>query len=115
MGRTRTQSHLQGRWLGWVINSVEFYDDVVVCVLKVFLGPQSNIIDPVQGTSATATVTSAQEVADEDNDGITCTICYDQFTNSGEHRISCLRCGHVYGKVSLLDLEIFVEQLINIL
>ena len=35
---------------------------------------------------------------EEESDGQTCTICYDTFTNSGVHRISCLKCGHVYGK-----------------
>ncbi|XP_035703729.1 E3 ubiquitin-protein ligase RFWD3 isoform X2 [Folsomia candida] len=39
-----------------------------------------------------------QAEEDKDSDGFTCTICYDQFTNSGEHRISCLKCGHIFGK-----------------
>uniref|UniRef100_A0A1B6C8C0 RING-type E3 ubiquitin transferase n=1 Tax=Clastoptera arizonana TaxID=38151 RepID=A0A1B6C8C0_9HEMI len=31
------------------------------------------------------------------DDGLTCPICLDSFTNSGPHRISSLRCGHTFG------------------
>ncbi|KAJ0028468.1 hypothetical protein Pint_35720 [Pistacia integerrima] len=30
-------------------------------------------------------------------DGLFCPICMDAWTNSGDHHISCLPCGHVYG------------------
>ncbi|PQM39747.1 E3 ubiquitin-protein ligase RFWD3-like [Prunus yedoensis var. nudiflora] len=30
-------------------------------------------------------------------DGLFCSICLDAWTNDGDHHISCLPCGHVYG------------------
>ncbi|XP_075392659.1 E3 ubiquitin-protein ligase RFWD3 isoform X1 [Tenrec ecaudatus] len=33
----------------------------------------------------------------DDEDGDTCTICLEQWTNAGEHRLSALRCGHLFG------------------
>lgn len=32
-----------------------------------------------------------------DDDGFICQICYEPFTNSGGHRVCCLKCGHIYG------------------
>lgn len=34
---------------------------------------------------------------DEDEDGKLCPICLDSWTNSGEHRLCALRCGHLFG------------------
>eukprot|EP00048_Salpingoeca_helianthica_P007316 m.108937 g.108937 ORF g.108937 m.108937 type:complete len:598 (+) comp14294_c0_seq1:88-1881(+) len=38
----------------------------------------------------------------EDDDGVddgqTCTICFEPWTNAGQHRIVALKCGHLYGK-----------------
>ncbi|XP_020035246.1 E3 ubiquitin-protein ligase RFWD3 isoform X2 [Castor canadensis] len=33
----------------------------------------------------------------DDEEGDTCTICLEQWTNAGEHRLSALRCGHLFG------------------
>ncbi|CAH2323893.1 E3 ubiquitin- ligase RFWD3 [Pelobates cultripes] len=33
----------------------------------------------------------------EDDEGDTCAICFDSWTNAGEHRLSALRCGHLFG------------------
>ncbi|XP_053771235.1 E3 ubiquitin-protein ligase RFWD3 isoform X2 [Desmodus rotundus] len=33
----------------------------------------------------------------EEEDGDTCTICLEQWTNAGDHRLSALRCGHLFG------------------
>ncbi|XP_075228674.1 mutagen-sensitive 302 isoform X2 [Lycorma delicatula] len=35
--------------------------------------------------------------ADEGDDGMTCSVCLDVFTNSGPHRLVSLRCGHLFG------------------
>ena len=35
---------------------------------------------------------------DDDDDGAFCPICFEPWTNSGEHRISSLKCGHFFGK-----------------
>ncbi|KAL5464066.1 hypothetical protein EMCRGX_G033025 [Ephydatia muelleri] len=34
---------------------------------------------------------------DCDNEGQTCSICFEPWTNSGGHRIASLRCGHLFG------------------
>ncbi|XP_066592526.1 E3 ubiquitin-protein ligase rfwd3.S-like isoform X2 [Prorops nasuta] len=39
--------------------------------------------------------------SDSENDE-SCPICMDEFTNSGEHRICCLRCGHLFGHSCIL-------------
>ena len=39
---------------------------------------------------------------DEDDDGDICNICMEGWTNSGEHRISSLKCGHFFG-LSCID------------
>ena len=28
----------------------------------------------------------------------TCSICYEEWTGSGKHRVCCLKCGHLFGK-----------------
>ncbi|XP_028624434.1 E3 ubiquitin-protein ligase RFWD3 isoform X2 [Grammomys surdaster] len=33
----------------------------------------------------------------EDEEGETCTICLEQWTSAGDHRLSALRCGHLFG------------------
>lgn len=32
---------------------------------------------------------------------MTCIICYEPYTNSGEHRLSCIKCGHTFGKACI--------------
>ncbi|KAF8766457.1 E3 ubiquitin-protein ligase RFWD3 like protein [Argiope bruennichi] len=43
---------------------------------------------------------SEDEESDQSNAGSdgTCTICFDQWTNSSEHRLVSLRCGHLFGR-----------------
>ena len=39
-----------------------------------------------------------KECSDDDEDeGATCNICMEPWTNSGEHRIASLKCGHFFG------------------
>nr|XP_012627934.1 E3 ubiquitin-protein ligase RFWD3 [Microcebus murinus] len=33
----------------------------------------------------------------DEEEGETCTICLEQWTNAGDHRLSALRCGHLFG------------------
>ncbi|XP_039737012.1 E3 ubiquitin-protein ligase RFWD3 isoform X3 [Pteropus medius] len=35
--------------------------------------------------------------APDEEEGDTCTICLEQWTNAGDHRLSALRCGHLFG------------------
>lgn len=42
--------------------------------------------------------TKNADSTDEDEDeGAVCNICMENWTNSGEHRIASLKCGHFYG------------------
>lgn len=33
----------------------------------------------------------------EDGD-VTCTICFEEYTSAGDHRLVCLKCGHLFGQ-----------------
>ncbi|XP_060110205.1 E3 ubiquitin-protein ligase RFWD3 [Heteronotia binoei] len=48
---------------------------------------------PLKGANPAAPVTPSEE---EEN-GDTCTICFEEWTNAGGHRLSALRCGHLFG------------------
>ncbi|XP_072492655.1 E3 ubiquitin-protein ligase RFWD3 isoform X3 [Notamacropus eugenii] len=47
--------------------------------------------EPLPSPAAAATCLSDEE------DGDTCTICLEQWTSAGDHRLSALRCGHLFG------------------
>lgn len=40
---------------------------------------------------------SETPVYGEDGEGDNCTICFEAWTTAGEHRLSALRCGHLFG------------------
>ena len=41
---------------------------------------------------------AVESVESEDSEeGSVCTICFEDWSNSGEHRISSLKCGHFFG------------------
>ncbi|CAB4055900.1 Alpha-N-acetylgalactosaminidase,Alpha-galactosidase A [Lepeophtheirus salmonis] len=44
---------------------------------------------------------SSAGLNDEEEDGSYCTICFESWTNSGEHRIASLRCGHFFGFICI--------------
>ncbi|XP_040838306.1 E3 ubiquitin-protein ligase RFWD3 [Ochotona curzoniae] len=48
-----------------------------------------------QSRSGSSPVAPSASVDDEEGD--TCTICLEQWTNAGEHRLTALRCGHLFG------------------
>ncbi|XP_030326492.1 E3 ubiquitin-protein ligase RFWD3 isoform X3 [Strigops habroptila] len=37
----------------------------------------------------------------DEEEGDTCAICFEQWTNSGDHRLSALRCGHLFGYICI--------------
>ena len=39
----------------------------------------------------------AAESVETDSDGGTCSICFEEWSNSGDHRIASLKCGHFFG------------------
>ncbi|KAJ6666198.1 hypothetical protein lerEdw1_001103 [Lerista edwardsae] len=47
---------------------------------------------PLKGRNPTATVSP-----EEEESGDTCAICFEEWTNAGEHRLAALRCGHLFG------------------
>ncbi|XP_008300990.1 E3 ubiquitin-protein ligase RFWD3 [Stegastes partitus] len=49
------------------------------------------------GQSAPAALASVQSAHIDESDGDTCTICFEAWTTAGEHRLSALRCGHLFG------------------
>ncbi|KAG9474780.1 hypothetical protein GDO78_003310, partial [Eleutherodactylus coqui] len=51
---------------------------------------------PSKQPSPVKPVTSAASPSDED-EGDTCAICFESWTNAGQHRLSALRCGHLFG------------------
>ncbi|KAM8751118.1 E3 ubiquitin-protein ligase RFWD3 [Acanthopagrus latus] len=53
---------------------------------------QNQVIQPVPVASA-----SVQLAQSEEGEGDNCTICFEAWTTAGEHRLSALRCGHLFG------------------
>ncbi|XP_024890656.1 E3 ubiquitin-protein ligase RFWD3-like [Temnothorax curvispinosus] len=49
----------------------------------------------------TNTASANLDVSDIDSDQA-CPICMEQWTSSGEHRLCCLRCGHLFGHSCIL-------------
>ncbi|KAI5100403.1 E3 ubiquitin-protein ligase RFWD3, partial [Silurus meridionalis] len=56
---------------------------------------------PVQQSSASEVNKSASlstaGAENEEGEGETCSICFEPWTTSGEHRLATLRCGHLFG------------------
>eukprot|EP00899_Mesostigma_viride_P026247 jgi/Mesvir1/6807/Mv09002-RA.5 len=40
---------------------------------------------------------------DEDGEGMPCPICLETMTSSGDHQTCCLKCGHLFGKICILQ------------
>ncbi|KAF0310415.1 E3 ubiquitin-protein ligase RFWD3 [Amphibalanus amphitrite] len=67
--------------------------------------PPSDPSSPVLGTvrpgrqaSVDGFLAGADVRSPGSEDGQCCTICFESWSNSGEHRIASLRCGHLFGK-----------------
>ncbi|KAG8562419.1 hypothetical protein GDO81_015669 [Engystomops pustulosus] len=52
---------------------------------------------PIKQPSPVKPVTSSTTTAAEEDEGDTCAICFESWTNAGQHRLSALRCGHLFG------------------
>ncbi|GFQ66877.1 e3 ubiquitin-protein ligase RFWD3, partial [Trichonephila clavata] len=67
-----------------------------------FPGSEIDIIEiqneaiPMDANSKVSTEAHANQSVDDD--GQTCTICFEPWTNSSEHRLVSLRCGHLFGR-----------------
>ncbi|KAM8947798.1 E3 ubiquitin-protein ligase RFWD3 [Pelodytes ibericus] len=51
----------------------------------------------VQDKPKTPMKTSPVAPKQEEDEGDTCAICFEPWTNAGQHRLSALRCGHLFG------------------
>mmetsp|Transcript_26011 Transcript_26011/g.42655 ORF Transcript_26011/g.42655 Transcript_26011/m.42655 type:complete len:527 (+) Transcript_26011:180-1760(+) len=58
-------------------------------------------IYPKTGKKRNIAEASATDESDNE-EGSTCPICYNEWSQSGEHRICCLKCGHLFGKACIL-------------
>ncbi|XP_012542664.1 E3 ubiquitin-protein ligase RFWD3 [Monomorium pharaonis] len=54
-----------------------------------------------EGSQQTNTASVNLDVLNVDDDQA-CSICLEQWTTSGEHRLCCLRCGHLFGHSCIL-------------
>lgn len=52
---------------------------------------QQQPAQPIPGEAA------AQIVADSEDDGHICPICFEPWSNMGDHHLACLKCGHLFG------------------
>lgn len=55
--------------------------------------------DETKNSSQIVQPAKIQHISDdeESDDGAFCTVCFEPWTNSGEHRIASLKCGHFFG------------------
>ncbi|XP_056381431.1 E3 ubiquitin-protein ligase RFWD3 isoform X2 [Hyla sarda] len=57
----------------------------------------SDAAQPSKQPSPVKPVTSTTPPTAEEDEGDTCAICFESWTNAGQHRLSALRCGHLFG------------------
>ena len=55
----------------------------------------------VSGACGAGFLSGADARSPGSEDGQCCTICFEPWSNSGEHRIAALRCGHLFGKACI--------------
>ena len=60
--------------------------------------PAKRICPEEEGSSKVPDCSFRSSQGDED---FQCSICFDSWTNSGPHRVVCLKCGHCFGKSCL--------------
>ncbi|XP_075045496.1 E3 ubiquitin-protein ligase RFWD3 [Mixophyes fleayi] len=59
-------------------------------------GPSASPV-PIKQRTPVKTTSAAAPAAAEEDEGDTCAICFESWTNAGQHRLSALRCGHLFG------------------
>nr|XP_006012915.1 PREDICTED: E3 ubiquitin-protein ligase RFWD3 [Latimeria chalumnae] len=62
-------------------------------------GPEDTVQEPSSQdrTSLKKADSCAGSVPSDEEEGDTCSICFEPWTNAGDHRLSALRCGHLFG------------------
>ena len=59
--------------------------------------PKVSVPDSIPNNGPVAAAEDLSSKRDREDEA-TCTICLDPWTNSGEHRVASLGCGHLFGK-----------------
>ncbi|XP_063887090.1 E3 ubiquitin-protein ligase RFWD3-like isoform X2 [Scylla paramamosain] len=61
-------------------------------------GPSTSVV-PLSSTpkKQSADAAPAPPSPESEDEGQTCPICFDPWTNKGDHRLSSLKCGHLFG------------------
>ncbi|CAJ0937504.1 unnamed protein product, partial [Mesorhabditis belari] len=62
---------------------------------------QEDISGPMPPKSNNDQPLENQVLGNNDEDEDTCTICFEDFTTNGEHRLVSLKCGHFFGKTCI--------------
>ncbi|XP_019630805.1 PREDICTED: E3 ubiquitin-protein ligase RFWD3-like isoform X1 [Branchiostoma belcheri] len=63
--------------------------------------PGVQVISPLRNSPAEFKTTSPRRAAakvESDDDSDCCSICFESWTNSGNHRLASLKCGHLFGQ-----------------
>ncbi|XP_065220245.1 E3 ubiquitin-protein ligase rfwd3.S-like [Planococcus citri] len=77
------------------INVIEVRDDEPSVIIEQRNEPSTS---SEQKNEPTKSSTAPLNDTDDGDAGQLCAICYSSYTNSGEHRLSCLKCGHLFGE-----------------
>lgn len=54
-------------------------------------------LEPRENTGTPNVKSKKENDLDDEDDGLTCPICLDNWEMSGEHRLASLKCGHLFG------------------
>ncbi|XP_063801958.1 E3 ubiquitin-protein ligase RFWD3 [Pseudophryne corroboree] len=79
------------------INLVEAGSEVAEGSGPVVVAESVSSASPAKMKKRTPVKTAAAPLTAEEEEGDTCAICLESWTNAGQHRLSALRCGHLFG------------------
>ena len=81
------------------IDDVSIVDDPVdkAANRQVSMQQQTSGSSSAPETSTYSNLKRKREDGEESEGNDTCMICFEQWTNAGEHRVVCLGCGHLFG------------------
>ncbi|XP_018427940.1 PREDICTED: E3 ubiquitin-protein ligase RFWD3 [Nanorana parkeri] len=81
------------------INLVEAGTEAPVTLEPVVVVQDSSAssVSPAKVKQRTPVKPAGSSLITEEEEGDTCTICFEPWTNAGQHRLSALRCGHLFG------------------
>lgn len=59
---------------------------------------QINLYSRRSSTMKKVSKATPEPMKDDDDDGLTCSICLDSWECGAEHRLVALKCGHLFGE-----------------